>query len=132
LQSLETEHLADKLSHVQTALDAIPNAGDDFLTLKYGKDKLTELSTLQPEISFNYLGQFHNSIFNESIFHMAEEYYGEPVAPENLRRHKLSIVIVVVDGELRIDCNYSKNQYRKETVRKIADCYLSQIKLLTS
>jgi amino acid adenylation domain-containing protein/non-ribosomal peptide synthase protein (TIGR01720 family) len=132
LQSLETEHMADKLSHVQAALDAIPNAGDDFLTLKYGEDKLTELSTLQPEISFNYLGQFHNSIFNESIFHMAEEYYGEPVAPENLRRNKLSIVAVVVEGELRIDWNYSKNQYSEETVSKLADCYLSQIKLLAS
>ena len=99
LRSLETEQLADKLSHIQNALDIIPNGGDDFLTLRYGKDKLLALSTLKPEISFNYLGQFHNSIFNESIFQMAEEYYGEPVAPENLRRHKLSIVIVVVDGE---------------------------------
>lgn len=128
LQSLETDQLADKLSHVQNALEAIPNAGDDFLTLKYGSDKLSALSALQPEISFNYLGQFHNSIFNDSIFQMAEEYYGEPVAPENLRRHKLSIVVVVVDGELRMDWNYSKNQYDESTIARLAETFAQKLK----
>ena len=59
---------------------------------------------------------------------MAEEYYGEPVAPENLRRHKLSIVVVVVDGELRMDWNYSKNQYDESTIARLAETFAQQLK----
>lgn len=118
----------NRIKAIDTYLDQVPNKGNDFLKLKYCSNEGVFLKNLQPDISFNYLGQFHNSIFQNTMFEMAEEYYGMPVAPENKRKHKFDIVAVIVNDELRIDWNYSSNLFREETIRKMANKYLDHLK----
>ena len=112
---------------IDAYLNSIPNAGNDALLLKYGEYRRSGLSAFNSEISFNYLGQFHQSIFQDSIFEMAHEYYGEPMSPENPRRHVLNIVAVIIDGALQIDWNYSNNQFASRTIQQVAKSYANHL-----
>ncbi len=114
-------------------LQAIPNFGFEFLLLKYmsTNQKLREdLNMVKPLISFNYLGQFTHNIFSNTVFSMADEYFGFPIAGESLRVHEIDIVSVVVNDELRFDWNYSTNTFSEEKIKDLAWIYLDFLEKL--
>jgi non-ribosomal peptide synthase protein (TIGR01720 family) len=126
LKASKDGFLAGQVQIIGTMLQSIPNKGFDYLLMDGSKDKERPL----PEISFNYLGKFGGEALPHAIFDMAYESYGFPVDSQNMRSHLFNIVIAVVDNRLSVDWSFSSNFYRKETVKRLADCYLSQIKLL--
>ncbi len=120
-----------KLNQLVTSVDqqlqSVPNNGFEFLILKYmsANKQLKEiLNNMKPSISFNYLGQFRHNIFNNTIFSLANEYFGFPIAKESPRMHEIDVVSVIVNDKLRFDWNYSINRFSTEKIKELALTYL--------
>lgn len=122
-----------KLKSIQKILCGVPNNGHEYLLFKYQEtDKALsqQLRQLKPSISFNYLGQFRENIFDKTMFSMAEEDCGFPVSGDTKRPYKIDLVLVVVNDELRIDWNYSSNLFARDTIVKLSEMYKYHLELI--
>ncbi|WP_342551527.1 amino acid adenylation domain-containing protein [Paenibacillus sp. FSL R7-0652] len=101
-------------------LRSIPNKGIGYGILRYLSTYAKESPlTLNPEISFNYLGQFDQDL-QHSGMHMSP-YSSGTDASENHRRNVLiDINALIVEGKLSLSLKYSHTQYRKETMELVA------------
>ena len=113
------------IKHTKESLRHIPNKGIGYGILKYltdyNKKKLIDFN-LEPEISFNYLGQFNYSIKND-LFIALNENTGLSVSKESENSYKIMVIGMMVDGSLTITFNYNKLQYEVNTITSIADNY---------
>lgn len=65
---------------------------------------------LEPEIKFNYLGQFDNDV-NTELFGASDVPYGQTVSPEAEREVALNITGLVEDGCLTMSIEYNLAEY---------------------
>jgi non-ribosomal peptide synthase protein (TIGR01720 family) len=117
---------------IKETLRKIKNKGIAYGILKYltPKKYLNGLSfTLQPEISFNYLGQFgqENVKPGEPSFKISDVKIGNPISPQSERPYKLYITGMVIGKQLRFSFSYNCNEYHKESIKDLADCYKSNL-----
>ena len=117
---------------VQDQFEAIPNNGLDYGVQRYlsiDKKKLINAS----QICFNYWGQFDQLFSEDSPF----QFKGLDLVshPDNERTHLIVIEATIIKNCLHITCNYSKNHFLQQTMRrilesyfKILESYLSQAK----
>ena len=134
---LETsQDLGQSLKAIKEQLRAIPNRGIGYGILKYltAKNDINQLSkpTSEPQISFNYLGQWDNSINQQGLFKFAQESVGLSTAPSNTLQHLIDINSQVVDGCLKSYWRYSSNHYQEETVQNVANSFISYLQKIIS
>jgi len=116
---------------VKETLRRIPNRGIGYGVLKYlaAKDKCEDFGfkfTLEPEISFNYLGQFdgENEIGSgDELFTISNLKVGELISPEFEKNIALDIVGIVAEGQLTLSFSYNIFQYRSSRIEEVADAY---------
>jgi amino acid adenylation domain-containing protein/non-ribosomal peptide synthase protein (TIGR01720 family) len=125
-----TSSFAALLKHCNSYLEDASKYGPDYQLLHFRDMKHKTMRINKSCISFNYLGQFSNKIFSNTIFSMGDEYYGFPIDSDNIRSHKINIVIVVIDGKLRIDWNFSTNLFTQLTIEKLAKSYKENLLIL--
>ncbi|HEX6037119.1 non-ribosomal peptide synthetase, partial [Longimicrobium sp.] len=77
----------------------------------------------EPEIGFNYLGQFDQGIAGASRFRFAAGRRGAEVAPENRRAHLLAVGGRIAGGTLQLSWTYDEGAHRRETVERLAHAY---------
>ncbi len=131
---LELERLKeplDYLNNICSCLRELPNKGVGYGILKYitKPENKREISfMLNPEISFNYLGQFDTDI--ESDEFEISEYMSREVAVSNEDEIKgtLSVLGLVAEGRLRVYFLYNMRDYRKDTIQKLCDSYINNLK----
>ncbi|MBD5797972.1 hypothetical protein BHU24_24510 [Bacillus pseudomycoides] len=113
--------LSTHIKTIKEELHQIPNKGIGYGILKY-LSELQEDHTLgsQPEISFNYLGQFDQDLQN-SAMQVSSYSTGTTVSGRQLRTYVLDINGIITDGKLLFSINYSNKQYRKETMEQFAE-----------
>ena len=122
------------LRAVKEQLRTIPNRGIGYGLLRYcGAD--TELtrqlrSLPQPEVGFNYLGQFDNVLAVSALYRPAQGSCGPAFSLRGNRNHLLEINSVVSDGVLRVDWCYSENLHRRETIEALAERFLTSLRSL--
>ena len=130
----ESQTLIDRLRFVKEQLRAIPNRGIGYGLLRYlsGKTEIAEaLSQLPPaEVRFNYLGQTDRALPHASLFKPAHETTGPAQSPAAGRGYLLNIIGAVTGGELRLEWTYSENIHRRETIERLADGYLEELRTL--
>ncbi|WP_260989996.1 condensation domain-containing protein, partial [Paenibacillus xylanexedens] len=83
-------------------------------------------STLLPEISFNYLGQWDREM-NAGTMSMSGFPTGFQVSPQSERPHALDIVGSVMDGKLTLSVTYDEQEYRDSTMQGLLDNYKEQL-----
>ncbi|MDM8548440.1 amino acid adenylation domain-containing protein [Desulfobacterales bacterium HSG2] len=117
-----------QIKHIKESLRKIPGKGMGYGILKYltPEDLREGLSfNLQPQISFNYLGQFDED--TGGLFRLAEESPGNPVSPESVIIHDLEISGMVIRGELQISVCYNGVCYKPETIGMFAASFKQEL-----
>ncbi len=126
--------LSESLRLVKEQLRAIPNRGIGYGLLRYlsRKREITEaLSRLpQAQVRFNYLGQTDRAMSHASLFRPCAGATGPSQSPAAERGYLLNIIGAVTGGELRLEWTYSKNIHNRETIARLAETYLNELRTL--
>ncbi|HYD78842.1 MAG TPA: amino acid adenylation domain-containing protein [Paucimonas sp.] len=123
---------AAAIKSVKEQLRAVPRKGIGFGLLKYLGDARSRaaLDALpQPQLSFNYLGQFDDAQA-DSVFMLAPESTGNDRAAANRRSHRLDVVGRVVGGVLTMSWTYSPHIHDAAEIERVARDYLAHLRAL--
>ncbi|MBD2625731.1 non-ribosomal peptide synthetase [Trichormus variabilis] len=123
-----TAHLSDAVQKVKEQLRGIPNRGFGYGVLRYLNHQLP--AQPQPQVIFNYLGQFDQILPNLSLFSPAKESIGATHSPRGNRSHLLEVEGMVINGQLQLQWSYSTNLHRQETVEKLAEGMVEALRSL--
>jgi non-ribosomal peptide synthase protein (TIGR01720 family) len=101
----------------------VPQKGIGYGILRYLKNERFEQN---PDITFNYLGDFGSNITTENgnaLFEFIEDYHGKSVSPLLKRASSLEISGLVVSGCLTITISYSVEQFTKEKIKSLSAAF---------
>jgi amino acid adenylation domain-containing protein/non-ribosomal peptide synthase protein (TIGR01720 family) len=121
------------LKNVKTSIRAVPQKGIGYGLLRYlGPAAIAgQLRKLpQPEISFNYLGQFDQLLSKASLFEWAGEPTGPAHSPAGKRTHVLDVSSYLIDGRLQISLSFSEHLHERQTIEKLAADLLMSLRLM--
>jgi non-ribosomal peptide synthase protein (TIGR01720 family) len=125
--------LGEVLKSVKEQLRRIPQRGIGYGMLRYlrGDEPVAaQLRALaQPEVIFNYLGQFDRTA-PTSQFVVVEESMGPVHSPLARRSHLLGINSLVADGRLRVNWGYSQAVHRRSTIERVAQNFMEALRSL--
>ncbi|HEV2736414.1 MAG TPA: condensation domain-containing protein, partial [Longimicrobiaceae bacterium] len=129
----ETREAGAALKAGKEQLRAVPNHGIGYGLLRYlgGAEAAGELSrAAEPEVGFNYLGQFDRSVSGESFFAFAEESPGASVDGRSPRQHLLEVSGSVRGRRLELLVGYAEGVHRRETVERLAEGLAEELREL--
>lgn len=130
--TLEKENsLAGKIKSIKEQLRSIPNKGIGYGILRYLHPDVSVRERLNlkknNEIGFNYLGQFDNLQENSGFISLSNQPSGVSISNANHRVNIIDINSLISDGELVINCTYSENLHKKETIENLANSYIVEL-----
>ncbi|WP_339298227.1 amino acid adenylation domain-containing protein [Paenibacillus sp. FSL R5-0623] len=112
--------LSYQIKKVKENLRRIPNKGLGYGICRYlSKSEDGLVWGAEPEINFNYLGQFDDDVDQDEIG-ISSYSSGSPASDRQARSFVLDINGMVLDGALSLDLSYSRKQYHKETMEALA------------
>jgi amino acid adenylation domain-containing protein/non-ribosomal peptide synthase protein (TIGR01720 family) len=118
------------LKSVKEQLRKIPHKGIGYGILRY-LTRHSELSgEAEPEVVFNYLGQFDRMVQDSQFLSFAPESSGPWHSPSQRRRHPLEINGLVIDGQLELWWTYSERLHKAETIRRLGQSLLGALRSL--
>src|SRR5215468_8654157 len=82
----------------------------------------------EPQISFNYLGQFDQVFGQSELFKPSAESCGVGQSFNNPRPFLLDINVLIANGQLRVTWTYSENVHRRETIERLAGYFSEYLK----
>jgi non-ribosomal peptide synthase protein (TIGR01720 family) len=128
----DSQTTVDVLRSVKERMRTIPNRGIGYGLLRYTNDEAAEKLRAMPqaEVRLNYLGQVDRALLDSSMFTVASQPIGPPQSPKAQRAYLLNIIGSVTAGELRLDWTYSENIHHRETVERLAQNYLHELRAL--
>lgn len=126
--------LSQRIKRVKEGLRGIPQKGIGYGVLKYLADHQTQapeaspaLFTTDPEISFNYLGQFDQDMKGNDLQSSSYE-GGMPLSPTMARTYTLDFGGIISGGQLGLTISYSRTSYRPETIERLAKLLESSLR----
>ncbi|PPA82098.1 non-ribosomal peptide synthetase [Brevibacillus laterosporus] len=129
----KSDDLSYHIKMVKENLRNIPNKGIGYEILKYITDKEVKASlsfTLQPEITFNYLGQFDSDLegqgFTRSPYSRGNSLGADGknnISPEMESYLVLNITGAIEKGRLNLSFSYSDQQYKEQSIKQLSDSY---------
>ncbi|WP_265184966.1 condensation domain-containing protein, partial [Bacillus gaemokensis] len=113
--------ISHQIKNIKEGLRQIPNKGIGYGLLKYlSENQEKQTFTLNPEISFNYLGQFDQDLENTAM-QVSSYSSGDFENKNHERSYVLDINGMISGGNLSLGINYSKKQYQRETIEQLAN-----------
>ena len=82
----------------------------------------------EPEVSFNYLGQFDQVVGDGQWLRGIGERGGAAHSPQGRRRYLLDVNSRVVDGQLQVTVLYSRAIHRAERMAELVNQYMTQLR----
>jgi amino acid adenylation domain-containing protein/non-ribosomal peptide synthase protein (TIGR01720 family) len=125
--------LSRQIKDIKENLHRVPNKGIGYGILKYlTAEELTgDINfILEPQICFNYLGQFDTDIKQFSSFQIAKESPGNPRSPKEKQEYLFVITGIIVNNCLELTIEYNKNHFKLETIEKLLHCCQVNLKQL--
>ena len=110
---------------VKEGLRKIPNKGVGYNILKYitPKEYISDLEfKLNPQISFNYLGQFDNDV-DKGVFNISSISTGDDISKESNRLCDININGMIIGDELSLSFEYNKDEYDLATITELVEGY---------
>jgi len=130
----DTSHSGDGLKVVKEQVRSIPNGGIGYGLLRYLSNEAKIIKSLRslpsPEVVFNYLGQFDQTLSTSSLFRLARESSGSTSSPQNPRSHLLSFTTFIANGQLQLNCVYSEAIHRHSTIEALVREFLEVLRAL--
>nr|WP_083858705.1 non-ribosomal peptide synthetase [Paenibacillus sp. OSY-SE] len=113
--------LSSRIKKMKEDLRQIPNKGIGYGIGRYMSELHDEAvwGGAEPDISFNYLGQFDQDMKNNEM-EVSPYSSGMEVSRQQARTHALDINGMVADGSLALELSYSRKEYRKETIEALS------------
>lgn len=115
--------LSDHLSSIKQQLNDANQYGLYYGVLYYLKNKRLNCN---PEISFNYWGQF------DSTFSVANHFHLKTLRlvshPENTRTHIINVEASIINGQLRISLVYNKKIHQQQTIQNLLRQIIEHLK----
>jgi amino acid adenylation domain-containing protein/non-ribosomal peptide synthase protein (TIGR01720 family) len=125
----ETTEVGEVIQAVKAQYRAIPNRGIGYGILRYlarDADLLERIAeTVEPELEFNYLGQFDQVLNEDTRFKAGNESVGHKTSPGRGRMRQIGLSGKTFAGELFFAMDYSPDQYDDATMRVLGG-YLEQ------
>src|SRR4029079_6805102 len=84
----------------------------------------------QAAVRFNYLGQLDRFLSSSEIFLATHESVGDAQSRRGERGYLLNIIASVTDGQLRFNWTYSENVHAAETIERLAQTCLAELRAL--
>ncbi len=114
---------------VKETLRQIPRRGIGYGLLRCRRDLLPGLLPVhEPQVSFNYLGQFDAVLKAQHLFKPAQESRGSDRGMSNPRGCIFEITAGVFDGCLQVRWSFSRNLHRRITVEALAGNMLTAVR----
>ncbi|MCV9951204.1 non-ribosomal peptide synthetase [Paenibacillus sp. BT-177] len=132
LEPGHAQALGHQVKQVKESLRRIPNKGIGYGILRYlSVPRDGERFALEPEISFNYLGQFDQDYESNgsqpSLFSP-----GSDSSPNAVMDYVLDINGMVSEGVLELTIRYGETQYKRETVERLGTLLQSSLREVIS
>jgi amino acid adenylation domain-containing protein/non-ribosomal peptide synthase protein (TIGR01720 family) len=128
---LDLQYRSDRIRQliaVKEHLHRVPNKGIGYGILCYLKG---EVYDLEPQINFNYLGDFGDGRSNgEAPWSFSEETHGPRITGEWHRSQLLDVTGIVVSGRLGISLSYSNKQYKPSTMERLSAAFRKHLEAL--
>ncbi|HEX7331324.1 MAG TPA: condensation domain-containing protein, partial [Pyrinomonadaceae bacterium] len=118
------------LKHVKEELRRVPNRGLGYGVLRYLKSEATRLQETNAQVSFNYLGQVDQIMGQGELFSGAPESPGAMQSEHGRRPYLLELTLAIVKGSLQVQCTYSVNHHKRETIEQLTEAYLDELRKL--
>ncbi len=137
----------EAIKSVKEQIRRIPNRGIGYGILRYltGGDISRQLRALrQPQVVFNYFGQFDELFIEPSPFALTEENRQRGVGLSlmrtdgwgsglpGIRRYDLEVNSNTADGRLRVEWRYSQNLHDRSTVERLASRFFDNLRSLVT
>ncbi len=120
-------HPGEALKTIKEQLRAIPNHGIGYGILRYLNQDNGLQNYPEPEVVFNYLGQFDQTFSNSSLFRLVQNSSGLMSSPHNKRSSLLEINGLVVNNKLQFDWTFSENIHRYSTIENLAQEFVKAL-----
>ena len=135
LLTLDDNNPGENLKAIRQQLQEVPNRGIGYGILRYlgpaqTRDALAALPV--PEICFNYLGQLDQVAGTNGPLQPCFDARGTELGPADGRPHLVDFAIAVTGGRLQLSVLYSENRYKAETVERLANRLLDELRGLIS
>jgi amino acid adenylation domain-containing protein/non-ribosomal peptide synthase protein (TIGR01720 family) len=124
-------HVGELLKSVKEQLRQIPHRGIGYGLLRYlsedGKERDQLGDGLDPEVAFNYLGQFDQVIAVDRRWRWSEASGGVNRNPQDRQTDLISINAWIMNSVLQVQWSYSEAVHRRETIENLAQNYLDSL-----
>jgi amino acid adenylation domain-containing protein/non-ribosomal peptide synthase protein (TIGR01720 family) len=135
LLDLSFKHdLERQLKEIKECLRQVPGKGIGYGILKYltaDRNKAGLSFGLEPQVLFNYLGQFDADLVKKP-FKPAQESPGNFRSPRQQRRFELDVAAVVANKQLTVTLSYSTQQYKTSTIQRLLKHYQERLNRIIS
>jgi amino acid adenylation domain-containing protein/non-ribosomal peptide synthase protein (TIGR01720 family) len=118
------------IKSVKEQLRSVPARGFGYGLQRYLAADQRLVAGPEPQILFNYLGQFDQVTGGSKLFRFASEPIGPWHSPRARRRHLLEINSLVINGRLELWWTYSQNRHRSQTIETLAHRFIFQLRQL--
>lgn len=122
----DSYELSIDIKTVKETLRHVPQKGIGYSILRYITLPMwnnEECFCLEPEICFNYLGQFDNNITSD-IFTTSNISSGDNSNKENMSTYAVSVGGMIVKNQLLIKFTYNTKEFYKETIETLSRSYI--------
>jgi amino acid adenylation domain-containing protein/non-ribosomal peptide synthase protein (TIGR01720 family) len=123
------DDLSRQVREIKETIRRVPDKGIGYGILKYltpGEHKEDISFEQQPQLCFNYLGQFDAEL-GQMSFKIADESAGNTVSKNTNREFDLDIVGLIRDEQLEMSLIYNKKDYKPETMQAFLHHFQSQL-----
>ncbi|PAE74503.1 surfactin synthetase [Bacillus velezensis] len=125
---LEMKHADDlsyQLKQMKEDIRHIPNKGVGYGILRYvtAPEHKENLSfEIDPDISFNYLGQF-NEMSDSGLFTRSGMPSGQSLSPDTEKPNALDIVGFIENGQMTMTFAYHSLEFHEKTIQSFSDSF---------
>ncbi|SCW56608.1 non-ribosomal peptide synthase domain TIGR01720/amino acid adenylation domain-containing protein, partial [Paenibacillus tianmuensis] len=115
------KNISHRIRTVKEGLRRIPHRGIGFGLLKYlsSMNIGERVFAQEPELSFNYLGQFDQDL-EQSGLSLSPHPTGEMVSVQTVMRYPVDVNSMIVGGELEMTIRYDTEAFRADTIKRLA------------
>nr|AFG19378.1 bacillomycin D synthetase B [Bacillus amyloliquefaciens] len=121
------KEISDYIKTTKEGLRQIPHKGIGYGIARYLSGGMP--SKLNPEISFNYLGQFDQDLQQHGV-QLSSYSCGSDSSGNQERPYVLNINGMITEGRLRLTISYSSKQYAKETIMRLSETIQSRLRTI--
>ncbi|MCY7909667.1 amino acid adenylation domain-containing protein [Bacillus inaquosorum] len=121
------KEISDYIKMTKEGLRQIPHKGIGYGVARYLSGSMP--SKLNPEISFNYLGQFDQDLQQHAI-QLSSYSCGSDSSGNQARPYVLNINGMITEGRMRIAISYSSKQYARETIKRLSETIQSRLRTI--